>query len=153
MVAACVRNCLGVGKAATGGVARRWLGRSLLAMALVAIGGFARPAAAEAPPQDPGFVSIFNGTSLEGWEGTPEFWSVQDGAIVGQTTAENPTKGNTFLIWRQGTLDDFELRLKYRITGGNSGVQYRSKDYGDFVVGGYQADIDSGTTYSGILYE
>ena len=78
---------------------------------------------------------------------------MQDGAIVGQTTAENPTKGNTFLIWRQGTLDDFELRLKYRITGGNSGVQYRSKDYGDFVVGGYQADIDSGTTYSGILYE
>ena len=153
MVAACVRKCFGVGNAATGGVARQWLGRSLLAMALVAIGGFGPPAAAEAPPADPGFVSIFNGTSLEGWEGKPEFWSVQDGAIVGQTTAENPTKGNTFLIWRQGTLDDFELRLKYRITGGNSGVQYRSKDYGDYVVGGYQADIDSGTNYSGILYE
>jgi type 1 glutamine amidotransferase len=102
---------------------------------------------------DAGFVSIFNGTSLDGWEGKPDFWSVQDGVIVGQTTAEKPTKGNTFLIWRQGTVDDFELTLSYRIAGGNSGVQYRSKDHGDFVVGGYQGDFESGTTYSGILYE
>jgi type 1 glutamine amidotransferase len=99
------------------------------------------------------FTPIFNGTSLEGWEGKPEFWSVADGAIVGQTTAEKPTQGNTFLIWKQGKLDDFELRLTYRITGNNSGVQYRSKDMGDFVVGGYQADIDSGATYTGINYE
>ena len=102
---------------------------------------------------DAGFVPIFNGTSLDGWEGKPEFWSVKDGVVVGQTTAENPTKGNTFLIWRQGTLDDFELSLEYRIAGGNSGIQYRSKDYGDFVVGGYQADFEIGKTYSGILYE
>ena len=102
---------------------------------------------------DAGFVPIFNGTSLDGWEGKPEFWSVQDGAIVGQTTAEKPTKGNTFLIWRQGSVDDFELRFLYRITGGNSGVQYRSKDYGDSVVGGYQADFEAGPTYSGIQYE
>ena len=99
------------------------------------------------------FVSIFDGTTLEGWEGKSEFWSVANGAIVGQTTAENPTDGNTFLLWRQGELDDFELRLSYRITGGNSGIQYRSRDFGDFVAGGYQADIDSGTTYSGINYE
>ena len=110
-------------------------------------------AVASAAAADPGFVPIFNGTSLEGWEGKPEFWSVQDGAIVGQTTAEKPTKGNTFLIWRQGNVDDFELQLKYRITGGNSGIQYRSKDYGDSVVGGYQGDFEAGTTYSGILYE
>ncbi len=103
--------------------------------------------------EEAGFVSIFNGNSLDGWEGKPGFWSVADGAIVGQTTAEKPTQGNTFLIWRQGLVDDFELRLLYRITGGNSGVQYRSKDYGDFVVGGYQADFEAGTTYSGIQYE
>jgi len=102
---------------------------------------------------EPGFVAIFDGTTLDGWEGKSEFWSVADGAIVGQTTAENPTKGNTFIFWRQGELDDFELRLSYRITGGNSGIQYRSRDFGDFVAGGYQADIDSGTTYSGINYE
>jgi type 1 glutamine amidotransferase len=115
---------------------------------LVSVVGPGRAAA-----QDAGFVPIFNGTSLEGWEGKSEFWSVKDGAIVGETTAEKPTKGNTFLIWRQGTLDDFELVLEYRLTGGNSGVQYRSKDYGDSAVGGYQGDFESGPTYSGILYE
>ncbi|MFM8803440.1 MAG: family 16 glycoside hydrolase [Planctomycetia bacterium] len=106
-----------------------------------------------AAADDVGFVSIFNGTSLDGWEGKPEFWSVQDGVVVGQTTAEKPTKGNTFLIWRQGTVDDFELEFSYRITGGNSGVQYRSRDLGDSVVGGYQGDFESGTKFSGILYE
>ena len=121
---------------------------ALLAALLVSNARLA-PAADDAA----GFVSIFNGTSLEGWEGKPEFWSVKDGVIVGETTAEKPTKGNTFLIWRQGTLDDFELTLTYRITGGNSGIQYRSRDLGDSVVGGYQGDFEAGTTYSGILYE
>ena len=69
------------------------------------------------------------------------------------TTAEKPTNGNTFLVWRQGTLDDFELTLRYMIEGGNSGIQYRSHDHGDFVVGGYQADIDSPFKYTGMLYE
>lgn len=99
------------------------------------------------------FRPIFDGKSLDGWDGNPKFWSVEDGAITGRTTAENPTQGNTFLIWRQGNLDDFELRLKYRIVNGNSGIQYRSKDLGGWVVGGYQADFEAGTTYSGILYE
>ncbi len=109
------------------------------------------PAAARA--EDAGFVPIFNGTDLAGWEGLPEFWSVKDGTIVGETTAERPTKGNTFLIWRQGDVDDFELKLQYRISGGNSGIQYRSKDLGEFVVGGYQADFETGQKFSGILYE
>ena len=112
-----------------------------------------QPVLAVDAAKDAGFVQIFNGSSLDGWEGKPEFWSVQEGAIVGQTTAEKPTNGNTFLIWRQGNLDDFELRLLYKITGGNSGIQYRSKDYGNFVVGGYQADFEAGPTYSGIQYE
>ena len=73
-----------------------------------------------------GFISLFDGKSLEGWDGNPKFWSVQDGAITGQTTKENPTKGNTFIIWRGGELKDFELRLEYKIIGGNSGIQYRS---------------------------
>ena len=105
---------------------------------------------------DAGFVPIFNGRDLDGWEGKPEFWSVRDGAIVGETTAEKPTKGNTFLIWRQGNVDDFELKLQYRLTGGNSGVQYRSREFADvgpFVVGGYQGDFEAGPKFSGILYE
>ena len=96
---------------------------------------------------DAGFTPIFNGTSLDGWEGKPEFWRVENGAIVGQTTAENPTKGNTFLVWRQGLVDDFELALQFRLTGGNSGVQYRSREFADvgpFVVGGYQGDFEAG---------
>jgi hypothetical protein len=104
---------------------------------------------------DDGFKPIFNGKDLAGWDGNPELWRVEDGAITGQTTPERPTKGNTFLIWRDGaSVDDFELKLEYKIVGGNSGVQYRSFELpGEkWVVGGYQADIDSGDTYSGILY-
>ena len=108
---------------------------------------------------DAKFESLFNGKDLNGWEGDPKFWSVEDGCIVGKTTPQNPTKGNTFLIWRQGQLEDFELVVKYKLVGnnpekwGNSGIQYRSKDHGNFVVGGYQADIEGGPTYTGILYE
>ncbi len=102
---------------------------------------------------DADFKPIFNGKDLTGWDGNPDLWRVEDGAITGQTTAEKPTKGNTFLIWRQGaSVDDFELMLEYRIVGGNSGIQYRSFEAERWVVGGYQADIDSGDTFSGILY-
>lgn len=99
---------------------------------------------------------IFDGKTLKNWDGNPAFWSVKDGAITGRTTKENPTKGNTFVIWRGGEVGDFELKLQYKIVGGNSGIQYRSFEPDSkkqkWVVGGYQADIDSGTTYSGINY-
>jgi hypothetical protein len=99
-----------------------------------------------------GFVNIFDGRSLAGWKGKPQFWSVRDGAITGETTEKNPTDGNTFLIF-QRDVADFELRLKVKIVGGNSGIQYRSIDVGGFVVRGYQADIDSTEKYLGDLYE
>jgi len=124
----------------------------LAAGMLMCVALFVAPAACNAEQGTP----IFDGTSLAGWEGRPDFWRVEDGAIVGETTAEKPTKGNTFLIWRQGLVDDFELTLQYRITGtpaANSGIQYRSRDLGDSVVGGYQADFEAGPTYSGIVYE
>ncbi|MFN0053083.1 MAG: family 16 glycoside hydrolase [Planctomycetales bacterium] len=111
----------------------------------------ARPLSAAEP--EPGFKSLFNGKDLSGWDGNPKFWSVKEGLITGKTTKENPTDGNTFLIWRDGTVDDFELRLSYRIVGGNSGIQYRSQDHSNWVVGGYQGDFEAGETYSGILYE
>ncbi len=114
---------------------------------------------AQAAVPEEGFKSLFNGKDLSGWDGNKKYWSVKEGAIVGMTTPENPTPGNTFLIWRDGLVDDFELRFSYKFTvnngkvSGNSGVQYRSKDFGDYVVGGYQADFEAGDTYSGILYE
>lgn len=103
--------------------------------------------------EEDGFKAIFDGKTLENWDGNPEFWSVQDGAITGTTTKDKPTKGNTFIIYKGGDVADFELHLKYKIVGGNSGIQYRSKDNGNWVVGGYQADFEAGPTYSGILYE
>lgn len=104
-----------------------------------------------------GFKSIFNGKDLSGWKGNPDLWSVKDGAITGETKAEPKLTHNTFLVWQDGEVADFELRLSYRIVKGNSGIQYRSSviTEGDFgpIVGGYQADFEAGTKYSGILYE
>lgn len=102
---------------------------------------------------DDGWKVLFDGKSLKGWEGKEKFWSVEDGAITGQTTKDNPTKGNTFLVWKDGKTADFELHVKFKIVGGNSGIQYRSENVGDFVVKGYQADIDTGGhRFMGILY-
>jgi putative membrane-bound dehydrogenase-like protein len=103
---------------------------------------------------DEGFEPIFDGKSLEGWDGNPDFWSVKDGAITGQTTKEKPAKGNTFIIWRKGEVGDFELKCQYKIIGHNSGIQYRSFEVPNekWVVGGYQADFEAGDTYSGINY-
>ncbi len=100
-----------------------------------------------------GFEPLFDGQTLEGWDGNPKFWRVEDGAITGQTTPDNPTSGNTFLIWRKGPVDNFELRLQYRIVGGNSGIQYRSREPDKWVLSGYQADFDASAKYAGILYE
>ena len=106
-----------------------------------------------------GFKKLFNGKNLKGWNGNPDLWSVKDGTITGQTTEANPIKANTFLIWTNGTVGNFELRLSYKILPAkgkaNSGIQYRSKvlDTNNWIVGGYQADFEAGTKYSGILYE
>jgi type 1 glutamine amidotransferase len=116
--------------------------------------------AVNAGENEEGFKPIFNGKTLEGWDGDRKFWRVEDGTITGQTTKDNPTPGNTFLIWRGGEPADFELKLQYRIVAnndkgfGNSGIQYRSFEVKNkkWVVGGYQADFEAGDTYSGILY-
>jgi len=104
---------------------------------------------------DDGFVEIFDEKTLDGWDGNPKFWSVRDGAITGQTTDDNKTDGNTFIIWRKGEVGDFELKLEYKIVNGNSGIQYRSQEMGDkkWVIGGYQGDFEAGDTYSGINYD
>lgn len=108
-----------------------------------------------AAQKEAGFKPIFNGQDLSGWKGNLELWSVEDGAITGRTTAEKPLKFNTFLIWEEGPVANFDLRLDYKIAGGNSGVQYRSKviKEDDFIVGGYQADIDATMKFAGINYE
>ncbi len=103
-----------------------------------------------------GFTQIFDGKTLKGWDGNPDFWRVENEAIVGESTAEKPLKVNTFVIYRGSQPGDFELKLEYRINSTNSGVQYRSielPDVGKWVLKGYQADIDFANQYTGQLYE
>jgi len=116
----------------------------LLALAL--------PAFAQADPLD--FQPLFDGTTLKNWDGNPDFWSVQDGVITGLTTAEKPTQGNTFLTWTGGELDDFELKVDFKIEGGNSGIQIRSFPVPDskWVIGGYQSDFDFENGWAGAIY-
>ena len=106
------------------------------------------------PPADDLDEILFNGKDLAGWKGLSKFWSVQGGSIVGQTTKENPTKGNTFLVWQGGEVSDFEFICKTRFEGNNSGVQYRSKlaSAETFRVIGYQADLHPAQKNFGMLY-
>ncbi len=120
-------------------------------------GGGRRPGMAVRiePLQEAGFQQIFDGKSLSGWSGDPDFWRVENGAIVGQTTTEKQPKQNTFVIWRGGSPANFELKLEYRLTGFNSGIQYRSIELPDikWAMKGYQADIDGEQRYTGQIYE
>src|SRR5262245_34908790 len=115
--------------------------------------------------EHPGFVSIFDGSTLKGWDGDTKFWRVEGGAIVGQTTADNPLKENTFIVWRGGEPADFELKVEYRISATNSGIQIRSVHLpagtvqgrgavaGNWVLKGYQCDIDAENRFTGQIYE
>ncbi len=99
---------------------------------------------------------LFNGKDLSGWEGSSENWSVEDGCITGVTTNEKQLPYNQFLIWRGGTLKNFELTAKIKQSGNNSGIQYRSKelkDVGPFSIGGYQCDIHPDPRNNAMLYD
>jgi hypothetical protein len=146
----------------------KYLPALILSSALLAGCSTPEPASS-AGHAKPEFRSLFNGKDLSGWTGNPELWSVQDGAITGKTppSKDDPKKStlkhNTFLVYTNGNVSDFELHLSYKIVPnsevgfGNSGIQYRSKvlQQGEMgpIVGGYQADFEAGKTYSGILYE
>ena len=101
---------------------------------------------------EPEAVSLFNGKDLSGWEGDPRLWSVKDGVIRGETTKENPANGNTFCVWRGGKVKDFILQIKFRIEGGNSGIQYRSKEFDKWRIAGYQAEVENNPGKAGFLY-
>ncbi len=127
------------------------------ALTLIALTALALSARAD----ERDFRSLFNGKDLSDWKGDSAFWSVRDGAITGQTTADHPTKGNTFLVWQGGEVKNFELRAAFKLVANNeknfanSGIQYRSRvvDPQNWVVAGYQADMDGDGKYVGMLYE
>ncbi|MEM7393200.1 MAG: DUF1080 domain-containing protein [Verrucomicrobiota bacterium] len=113
---------------------------------------FAFPALAEE-----GFIPLFDGKTLKDWS-CPEmsFWRVEDGAIVAQSTPEKPCRKNQFLVWTQGDVADFHLKLDYKIEGSakaNSGIQFRSAIKEDGHAVGYQADIDRGMKWAGAIYD
>ena len=102
-----------------------------------------------------GFQSLFNGKDLTGWDGNPELWSVEDGAITGKTTGPEQLGYNQFLIWKGGTLKNFELHAKIKTEGNNSGIQYRSKEMpeiGKWSIGGYQCDVHPTAVNNAMLY-
>ncbi len=106
--------------------------------------------------EDKGFVPIFDGRTLAGWEGDTALWRVEEGKLVGEITPDKSLKANSFIIWRGGTTRDFELKAEVRITEtGNSGINYRSEALPDipFALRGYQADIDGRNNYTGQNYE
>ena len=108
-------------------------------------------------------VPLFNGHDLSGWDGDPRLWSIREGVIHGETTPEKSTKGNTFLIWEGGDLEDFALKIAFRCNAtNNSGIQYRSKrlDPGKapnrWAVAGYQHEIRNENTppnVPGFIYD
>ncbi len=116
-----------------------------------------------------GFTSIFDGT-MKNWDGDTAIWKPEGNVLTGTTTAENPLKENTFVIWRGGEPADFELKVEYRMSATNSGIQFRSahlpqgspapspnnpdgKIAGKWVLKGYQADIDFANQFTGMIYE
>ena len=111
----------------------------------------------ETEPDDAaGFVPIFDGKTLNGWDGDLTFWRAEGGSIVGETTPEKVVKLNNFLIWRGGTVKDFELKVEFRLSGTNSGIQYRSVEMpaiGKWVLKGYQADMDFTEGFLGNIHD
>ena len=132
----------------------------LLAQGSWAVG---QDAERQAPPEPAGMTRLFNGRDLTGWDGDPRLWSVRDGVIHGETTAEQAATGNTFLIWKDGTAADFDLRLSFRCNAtNNSGIQYRSRHITDesvknkWVVRGYQHELRNETKFpntAGFIYD
>jgi hypothetical protein len=130
-----------------------------------------------------GWVQIFDGKTLNGWDGRSDIWHVEDGAIVGESSPEHPS-GTTNIIWKGGEPANFELKLEMKLEGdgANGGVQYRSVQVppkvdplpadlsleqrkfrqmqqalvfknAEWNVSGYQADFDFANKYTGQLYE
>ncbi|TDE12861.1 3-keto-disaccharide hydrolase [Dyadobacter psychrotolerans] len=109
-----------------------------------------------AQKKEKGFVQIFDGKSLKGWEGDTKYWRAENGNLVGEITPETLLKTNSFIVWKGGQPGDFELKGSFKITEkGNSGINYRSEQLTDIpnALRGYQLDIDGANNYTGQNYE
>src|ERR1700761_8944040 len=87
--------------------------------------GFTQPAPLDFDDHED-YVSLFDGSNLTDWDGNMKFWRAENGAIVGESTKENPS-GNTYLVYKGMKAKDFTLKLRIKVEGdGGSGIQYRS---------------------------
>ncbi len=134
---------------------------SLLTVAAIALVSGATLYAEDAPkPDKDGYIPLFDGKTLKGWDGNPALWSVEDGCITGKTGKEgepNHLTYNQFIVYEGDVPENFVLEFDIWLSkDGNSGVQYRSwRDEDKSKPGrvyGYQADFDGAHTYSGIVY-
>ena len=98
-----------------------------------------------------GFVPLFNGRNLDGWDGDPRLWKVVNGEIVGSTDGIE-IKDNQFLITKK-EYGNFVLRAKMKLRNGNSGIQFRSEALPNWVVRGYQADAAEDNWWGGVYEE
>lgn len=114
------------------------------------------------PPlnDEPGFKPIFDGKTLAGWKAADmSFWSVQDGAVTAKITRAHPTDRNHYLVFQEGELDDFELKVRHRILSPhdvNGGFQFRSEIFDGEIADdcrGYQVDNNTGTPWLVRLYD
>jgi hypothetical protein len=100
-------------------------GAAQSAHAAIKMGRFHQPTAFDFADHT-GFTQIFDGTSLDNWDGDPSVWHVADGAIVGVSTKEKPVR-NSYISYHGTVAKDFDLKLEIKILGpGGSGIQYRS---------------------------
>jgi hypothetical protein len=133
-------------------------------------GAVARPRYVEPTSYDfddhVGWQPMFDGKTLDGWEGPIDIWRVEEGAIVSSDTGSNPTPiGSVYLFWKGkdgGDLKDFEFKTEIKLEGerANSGVQFRAqilgktaKKYSEWESFGYQADMDYVNVQTGALIE
>ncbi|MBL9136497.1 MAG: DUF1080 domain-containing protein [Verrucomicrobiales bacterium] len=101
-----------------------------------------------------GFISLFNGKDLTGWDGMPGWWKVENGALTAESTPVKPCDQPNYLIWRGGQPSDFELIADFRLSGaGNSGIQLRSQALPNWDTSGYQADMSGNGDLVGFVYE
>ena len=128
----------------------RFLALSLVAVLALSLGLGVAPAAAA----DEGFKTIFDGKSLEGWDGDPKFWRVEDGADRRRDHQGQSDQGQHLprLARRQTGRLRTEDRVQHAHRSRNSGIQIRSWEGEKWRVSGYQADMDGDNNYTGIIY-
>ena len=135
---------------------RRYIGLAIPFVCLV-LACSSMNASGQSEKDQDGFVPLFDGKSLSGWEGDAAYWRMENGLLIGETNANTPAlENNTFLIWKDQEPGDFELITEFRISSaGNSGINYRSERVEGlpFALKGYQADIDGMNQYTGQNYE